>query len=210
MSRRGLVARAITPRARRSPGPPWPPCGPARSWRAPPLPRARATPRHRLWRRVRSTPKSSELMKRVSASGRGQPADHADAGQHEPSRTNMRFELAVLRAQRQPDADLARPLRHGIGDDAVDADHAEQERRRARDSEHHERERRAGHRSARRARAASGRCASGRFGVHRPDRLLSSLRNCSVPARGLRITNVAAALDQARRCAQKLAIIAGQ
>ena len=39
-------------------------------------------------------------------------------------------------AERQTDANLGRPVRHGVGDDGVDADGREQQERRAEDDEH--------------------------------------------------------------------------
>ena len=47
-----------------------------------------------------------------------------------------------LRAERDADADLARALRDGVGNHAVDPRHAEQQRHAAGDAEHHQRERR--------------------------------------------------------------------
>ena len=44
-----------------------------------------------------------------------------------------------LRAERHADADLARSLRDGVGDDAIQADHAEQQRDAARDAQQNQR-----------------------------------------------------------------------
>ena len=53
-----------------------------------------------------------------------------------------------LGSKRDANADFARPLRYGIRDDAVDSDHAEQQRHAARDGEHHQREGASRHRFA--------------------------------------------------------------
>ena len=48
--------------------------------------------------------------------------------------------VAALRAERHPDADFLRALRHAVGDDAVDADGREQQRRAGENAEQQHRQ----------------------------------------------------------------------
>ena len=87
--------------------------------------------------------KQQRAHEALERDGRDKPAGHADDGQHQPSRTNIRLRAVRSRAKRGANPDLPRPLRHRVGEDAVDAHDAEQERHAGRDGEHDEREGRA-------------------------------------------------------------------
>ena len=92
------------------------------------------------------TPNSSDDIRRVSrqqppARGPRRPRPAADHG----ART-FACSSAGCGAERHSDADFARPLRHHIGNDAVDPDDAEHQRHPSGDHQHHERERRPCHR----------------------------------------------------------------
>ena len=57
---------------------------------------------------------------------RAQPGDDAGGNQRQSERTNIRFTSPCCAPEGQADPDLPRPLRHRVGDHAVDADDAEQ------------------------------------------------------------------------------------
>ena len=69
------------------------------------------------------------------------PTIEPDGRDHQPVSQEQPLHLAGGRTKRHADADLAPALGDDIGDDAVDADHAEQQRHAGRDAENHQRER---------------------------------------------------------------------
>src|SRR5437773_1841002 len=74
-------------------------------------------------------------------------AGYPDGGEGEPVADEHAGERLVLRAESHANADFASALGDGIGDDAVDADDAEQQRHATRYAKHDEREGSASHRA---------------------------------------------------------------
>jgi hypothetical protein len=71
----------------------------------------------------------------VGPETREQPEGDTDANQPQPARQDHPQDVALLAADREPNGDVARLLRDGIGQHAVDADGHEQQ---PRDREHAE------------------------------------------------------------------------
>ena len=72
-------------------------------------------------------------MRRVRANAPVNP-NATPTADEDQSVTHKHFRDVLERsAQREPDSDLASPLRNRVGDDAVDSDQAEQQRHAARD-----------------------------------------------------------------------------
>ena len=97
---------------------------------------------------------------------RAQSYRDADARQCQAVAHEHSFQLALLRAERRANADLAPSLRDRVGDHAVDADDAQQQRHRRGDRQHHQREGRPRERLI--VDLAHGPRRHGQAGVHRP------------------------------------------
>ena len=74
------------------------------------------------------TPKTSAPRNRVASDRGGEADGDADADEREPARQHQPQHVAALRAERDADADLARPLRDAVRHDAVEPDRREQHR----------------------------------------------------------------------------------
>ncbi len=75
-------------------------------------------------------------MSRASPNAPPRPMTTPTSASTIPWRTTMFFDLRRLRAERQADADLLRPLLDRVGHQAVDADRGEQQRAAAEDRHH--------------------------------------------------------------------------
>ena len=74
------------------------------------------------------TPQRNDCSRRPDGQGRGAADRDAERRQHQAGLTMPRMTCDRGRAEREADAELARPLAHGAGDQAVDADRREQQR----------------------------------------------------------------------------------
>ena len=131
--------------------------------------------------------KSIEDTTRASASDAIEPSATPTAVRRRPlNKVSLRISSG-LRAERHAEAQLARPLRHGEGDHAVDAGHREQQRDAGEDPQQHRSE------PGRRHRPVKGRVhrrhADRDVAVQRPHRLDDRLREpqrigrrCASPA----------------------------
>ena len=103
------------------------------------------------------------------------PQSDADAGQHDAVAHEQPAHVASRRAERHADADLLGPLLRDVGDDAVDAHDAEQQRDGGGDAEHHERERGLCHGASANL-VERAHVGDRQVRVHGPDRLLDLLQ----------------------------------
>ena len=93
------------------------------------------------------TPNRNADITRVNANATPIPSDDAGRGQRETLAEKHLPDISSLCAERHPNADLARPLRRSVGNHAVDANHADQQRDARGDAEHHQRKRCLRHRA---------------------------------------------------------------
>ena len=110
-------------------------------------------------------------IRRMETKADDQAARDADAGEQQSLAHEHCGERWPLRAERHANADLARALRDGVRDDAVDADDSEQQGHASGDAEHHQREGGARHGFGVEL-AEGGDIGQGHIGIDGPDRSL--------------------------------------